>query len=281
VPRSGTTLLHQVIATGLDVGYVNNLVAAFWRAPVYGLRLSRKLGLDELDSSFESGFGRTRGIAEPHEFGYFWNGHLRYPDLCERPEGHEGTIDWAGLRRVLVNMAHASGRPFVLKPMLLMWHLERMLAEMPRTCFVWIRRDAKQTALSLLSMRHALFGTLDRWASLRPGGPDWLDGEPPWRQVAAQVLVLERVLEDAAARIGDESLVTIRYEELCTGPREALERVRELLARKGAEPALRSGELGPFEQRRSSLEAEFGDRVETALDELAGAPLLSRSTGSG
>ncbi|HXH95706.1 MAG TPA: sulfotransferase, partial [Gaiellaceae bacterium] len=191
-PRSGTTLLYQVVASGLEVGYVNNLVAAFWRAPVYGIRLSRKLGLDELGSSFASGFGRTRGVQEPHEFGYFWNGHLRYPDMSERPSEHEETIDWLNLRRVLLNMAHASGRPMAFKPMLLVWHLERMAELMPRTCYVWIRREQRQTALSLLAMRQALFGTLDEWASLRPGGPGWLADEPPWRQVAAQVVALER-----------------------------------------------------------------------------------------
>ena len=121
-PRSGTTLLHQTLASGLEIGYVNNLIAAFWRAPAYGIRLSRKLGIERLESSFESSFGRTSGIGEPHEFGYFWNDHLRYPDLSERPAGHEKTIDWAYLRRVIVNMAYESGGPMMFKPMLLIWH---------------------------------------------------------------------------------------------------------------------------------------------------------------
>jgi hypothetical protein len=268
-PRSGTTLLHQVLASGLEIGYVNNLVAAFWQAPVYGIRLSRKLGLDELGSSFSSGFGRTDGIGEPHEFGYFWNDHLRYPDLSEQAPGHEETIDWANLRRVLLNMAHASGRPMAFKPMLLVWHLERMAEVMPRTCYVWIRREQRQTALSLLAMRRALFGTLDEWASLRPGGSDWLADEPPWRQVAAQVVELERVLERAFARLGSESMLTLRYEELCASPRDVLARVRDLLGSKGFAPALRDCTFPEFTERRSELEDEFGSRVDEALEHFA------------
>src|SRR5688572_19796215 len=65
VPRSGTTLLYQVVSSGLEIGFVNHLVAAFWLAPVYGLRLSRKLGLDRWASSFESAFGRTPDVGEP------------------------------------------------------------------------------------------------------------------------------------------------------------------------------------------------------------------------
>ena len=41
LPRSGTTLLTQVLAYCLDAGYVNNFAARFWLAPVHGLRLSR------------------------------------------------------------------------------------------------------------------------------------------------------------------------------------------------------------------------------------------------
>jgi Sulfotransferase family len=269
-PRTGTTLLHQVVASGLEVGYVNHLVAAFWRAPVYGISLSRKLGLDEPDSSFESGFGRTHGIAEPHEFGYFWNDHLRYPDLSERPPGHEDTIDWARLRRAIVNMAHASGRPLVFKPMLLAWHLERMAEQMPRTCYVWIRREQRQTALSLLSMRQALFGSLDEWASLRPGGPAWLADEQPWRQVAAQVIVLERTIESAFERLDPGSTLVVRYEELCASPRETLERIRDLLGAQGFAPAPRERAFPAFEERRPGLEGEFGDRVDEALEYFAG-----------
>jgi LPS sulfotransferase NodH len=267
-PRSGTTLLYQVVASGLEMGYVNNLVAAFWRAPVTGLRLSRKLGLAG-ESSFDSNFGRTRGIQEPHEFGYFWNHHRRYPDLSERAPGHEDAIDWPGLRRVIVNMAHADGGPIAFKPMLLVWHLETMLRHMPRTCYVWIRREQRDTALSLLKMRQSVRGTYDGWASLRPRAD--LDGEPPWRQVAAQVVLLERTIEEASRRLGPEHLLPIRYERLCAEPAAVLAEVRDLLGSKGHAPALRARDLAPFrEQRNEALDAEFGARIDEALEHYGG-----------
>ncbi|MFO7571790.1 MAG: sulfotransferase [Gaiellaceae bacterium] len=275
VPRSGTTLLYQVVAAGLEIGYVNNLVAAFWRAPVLGVRLSRKLGLDRFEPSFDSTFGRTRGVGEPHEFGYFWNHHLRYPGLSGLPDGHEDRIDWGRLRTVIVNMAHWSRAPVAFKPMLLTWHLERMAREMSRTCFVWIRRDLHATALSLLEMRRSLFGSYDAWASLRPHGPDWLAGEPPWRQVAAQVVVLERTIEAAVASLGSESVLEVAYEDLCTDPKGTLERVRALLGARGFEPAIRDLGVSRFEaRRRDPLEEEFGPRVDEALEEFRSQPTV-------
>lgn len=270
-PRSGTTLLYQVIASGLDVGYVNNLIAAFWLAPVAGVRLSRKLGLaDAASSSFASSFGRTRGIAEPHEYGYFWNHHLRYPDLSERDPDHGATIDWDGLRRAIVAMAEADGRPMAFKPMLLVWHLEEMARRMPRTCYVWIRREARDTALSLLRMRRSLLGDERGWASLRPRGVP--DDAPPWEQVAAQVVLLERTIERAAARLGPGRVLPVRYERLCADPAGVLADVRELMGAHGVAPDLRPGGIAPFtEGRNPELEAEFGERVDAALARYAGS----------
>lgn len=271
-PRSGTTLLYQVIASGLDVGYVNNLIAAFWLAPVSGVRLSRKLGLaDAAASSFASTFGRTSGVAEPHEYGYFWNHHLRYPDLAERPPGHGDGIDWDGLRRAIVGMAEADGRPMAFKPMLLVWHLEEMVRHMPRTCYVWIRREPRDTALSLLKMRRSLLGSDDGWASLRPRGvPRGLD---PAEQVALQVTLLERTIADAAERLGPDRVLAVSYARLCADPTGVLADVRELMGRHGHAPALRPDPPAPFaEQRNADLEAEFGARVDAALARYAEAP---------
>lgn len=265
-PRSGTTLLFQVLASGLDIAYVSNLAAAFWRAPVTGMRLARKLGVDRLEaSSFDSAFGRTAGVAEPHEFGYFWNHHLGYPDLRERPASHEETIDWDHLRRVMINMAERAGRPIAFKPMLLLWHLERMASAMPRTCFVWIRREPRLTALSLLKMRRGLRGSVDEWASLRPAEP--LDDEPPWRQVAAQVVLLERTIARAATALGPERVLRVDYAELCADPASVLGRVADLMERHGHRPALRPGVPDGFApQSNAALEDEFGERVDEALD---------------
>lgn len=270
VPRSGTTLLHQALVSRLELGYVDNLVAAFWRAPTYGLRLSQKLGVAAERSSFESSFGRTAGVGEPHEFGYFWNDQLRYPDLTERGSEHDAAIDWEQLRRVLVNMAYVSGAPMIFKPMLLLWHLETALRYMPLSCFVWIRRDARQVALSLLKMRESVFGTLDHWASLRPVAAAELGGEDPIRQVVAQALVLERTISASVERMGEQHVVSVQHEELCHEPNELVAAVQELLARKGADVGERGPRLESFEQRRNEeLELAYGDRVDEALERVS------------
>lgn len=271
-PRSGTTLMYQVIVSELKLGYVNNLIASFWLAPTHGIRLARKLGLHELGlSSFESDFGRTGGPLEPHEFGYFWNHHLRYPDMSERPAGHEETIDWAGLRRVLVNMSAAYGRPMAFKPMLLTWHLPAIAERMPLTRFVWIRREPREVALSLLRMRKSLLGTHEGWTSLRPAGIR--DDAPPWDQVAAQAVLIEAAIDEARRRIGGDRFLVVDYPRLCAEPGAVVDDVASLLSGAGYEAAPRERELPPFSPGGNpSVEAEFGERVDDALARLGSAP---------
>jgi hypothetical protein len=264
-PRSGTTLLYQVIAGSLDVGYIDNLTAAFWRAPVTGLRLSRKVGVAPA-TGFGSDFGRTTGVGEPHEFGYFWNHHLAYPDLSERGPDHEERIDWVRLRRVIVNMAEARGAPMVFKPMLLIWHMEAMSRAMPRTCYVWIHRDPRDTARSILRMRLAVRGTVGEWASLRPLGAR--SESDPYRQVAAQVLLLERAIRGAAARLGPGTVLPVRYERLCAEPNAVIADIRELMGAKGEPPALRVADLPVFSPGPSRGLEEHGERLDAALAEI-------------
>jgi hypothetical protein len=274
-PRSGTTLLYQVIAGALDVGYIDNLTAAFWRTPVTGLRLSRKVGVAP-STGFGSDFGRTSGVGEPHEFGYFWNHHLAYPDLSERGTDHERGIDWDRLRRVIVNMAEARGAPMVFKPMLLIWHMDAMVRAMPRTCFVWIHRDPRDTALSILRMRLAVRGRLDEWASLRPSAAH---GETdPHRQVAMQVLLLERTIRAAAARLGPATVLPVRYERLCAEPNAVIADIRDLMGAKGEAPGVRVADLPAFAPGPSRGLEEHGERIDAALAEV-GAELSDTEAG--
>ena len=37
VPRSGTTLLSQLLIEHLDIGYINNHIAKYWMAPLHSL----------------------------------------------------------------------------------------------------------------------------------------------------------------------------------------------------------------------------------------------------
>ena len=224
-PRSGTTVTTQLLAASLDVGYVNNLVASFWRAPVFGLRLSQKVLGPGGPTTFASDFGRTRGIREPHEFGYFWSDVLGYRDMQEQPSEFEDSIDWARIRRLFANMTDACGKPMVFKSFLLAWHLQRTVREMPDSLFVWVRRDPVENALSLLRAREKQLGSADAWISMRPRQYEWLRHESPEVQTAGQVRFVEQAIERQAGLVDSRNLIEVNYDQLCRNPAELVDAV--------------------------------------------------------
>jgi hypothetical protein len=234
-PRSGTTLLSQLLSCHTNLGYINNLIAAFWQAPLYGIRLSRKLVPAPAPSSFQSEFGRTRGIHEPHEFGYFWSSLLGYEDLMQKDEAAERAIDWSRVRLVLANISHEFGGPVVFKYVPLGWHIAKMQEVLPKSCFVIVRRDPTLNAISLLKMRKQFLGSVERWASLKPLEYAQLKEQPYWRQVAGQVWYLDKSMAEQIERVGGRNCVDVTYENLCREPKRVLLAIRQLLKANGSE----------------------------------------------
>ena len=262
LPRSGTTLLNQLAASHLAVGSVNNLVAAFWAAPTIGIRLSKRLVGRGERSGFASDYGRTSEISEPHEFGYFWSSILGYRTMSEPTEDERNQIDWRRFELVLKNMTRAYGCPVVFKPLMLVWHMRAAIEALPKTCFVWIRRDPVDNALSILRAREQYSGDVGAWLSLRPSEYSWLKDESPLRQVAGQVVFVERAIRREMALCRSENVLEISYADLCTDPTAALERMRSLMAIHGWDRPLIGDPPAQFVRRRAGEDSAL--RLEMA-----------------
>lgn len=267
-PRSGTTLLSQLISANLDVGYINNFIASFWRAPCYGIQLSEKLLAGARPASYRSDLGRTTSIQEPHEFGYFWRYFLGYPEMAEQPAGFEQLIDWVRLRKVLINMTHAFDKPLVFKSFLLIWHLKRMQQVLPKSIFLWIRRDAIDNGLSILKAREAQLGSIDKWISLKPKEYDWLQHQPVPSQIAGQIFFTERAIADQVELIGSNNTLIIEYRDLCTNPQGVLEQLLAVLKNNGQTVKQINSPPAQFPFSASPTEHYLRDQLRVAYENL-------------
>lgn len=229
-PRSGTTLAVQLLAEKLDIGFINNLIAAFWKAPLFGIALSDQLLNDEYHSSLSSRYGRTDRIQEPHEFGYFWNYHLKYDDFQQKGAQHEEIIDWENLSTLLINMCRAFQKPVVFKSFLLGFHAAGMVKHLPKSCFIYIRRNLIDNALSILKMRSNYLGDVDKWASIKPEQYSYLEDHDRYVQTAGQVLFLEYEYLKQLKEIPEMNKLIVDYEDLCGQPVSALNKINKLIS---------------------------------------------------
>ena len=245
-PRSGTTVLSQVMSRCLAVGYVDNLVARFWRRPSVGIRLSRILlgehGREGI--TFESEHGTTRGIAGPHEFGYFWRYWLQ---LDGQPTHHLSAealraLDAPGLRHAIEREVLASfGLPVVFKNVICGFQASALTDVHPRSLFVHIVRDTGATCASILKSRLDRYGTYASWWSLKPSTFAEIAAiADPCAQVVRQVGDCRAEIETALGRPGVHAL-TLRYEDLCRDPRTVLREITGALAVIGSRVEILDG----------------------------------------
>lgn len=270
-PRSGTTLATQLIAAHLDVGCINNLVAAFWAAPVHGIRLAKKLLPIPAPSTYESRFGRTPTIGEPHEFGYFWASLLGYREMSEPTPEQIAAVDWDRVRSTLLNMNAAYGRPTLFKSFMAAFYLPGLLRALPRTCLIRMRRAPVDNALSVLQMRREYAADPSVWVSLRPREYAWLRHESLPRQAAGQVIFTHATIDRGLEQAQHPHVLEVDYEQMCADPAEFLRRVQSMLARAGADVEIVRPAPSPFERRRTPARSEIElAEVEAAIAEFSG-----------
>ncbi|MBS7548319.1 sulfotransferase [Dietzia massiliensis] len=263
LPRSGTTILYQVLARTARFGYPSNVMAFFWKAPHVGAYLQQRLSLAAPELELHSLAGRTREPLGPHEFGYFWRnalGHSRNsvaPDRAPmRPQELQNTLS-------LINSAF--DKPTVFKNLLAVSHVELFGTQLQNQYFLNIVREPIEVAASLLLVRDRLGLDVNEWFGTIPADDNILfDNEI--KQVTHQVQSLTSTIR--ASGIHSQSFcLTIDYRDLCARPRsvaqEAGDFVGEVVSNSDLErlpetltPSTPLDRLSP--ERRKLLIKSFG-----------------------
>lgn len=249
-PRSGTTVVSQLLAaTGL-FGMATNFVARFWQAPALGMMIQDALGLlnERLESSFHSKRGVTQGWTEPSEFGYFWS---RWFDLGQPThalgEAERGRFDAVGLRRSLAAMERAAGLPLAMKNNTWFTLNADLLAEaFPGCVLVVCEREPFFVAQSIWLQRLDLFGDASKWWSVRPADYAEVAELPPLAQVAAQAVSIAAGMTASLSKAGAAQIVRVPYEELASDPRAA---IRGIISRAIGDSAASGGVLEQLPER--------------------------------
>ncbi len=264
-PRSGTTLLSQIVSRVLPIGYINNFIARFWLRPSVGIRLSQAvLGSDSRDKfDFQSKHGVTKGPYGPHEFGYFWRHWLQ----LDRSPTHHLTdtalarVDQMGLKQALEQEVLGSfGTGVVFKNVICGFHARFLTRLHPLSLFLHIKRDPFAAAASILKTRMDRFGTYETWWSIKPSTYpfDTAKGDPA-AEVARQVLDTTAEME---AELGCQEIqsITTSYESLCQAPDKIIQTVCARLGAMGVDlhpvqidiPPLKIGDRAELPESLSS-----------------------------
>jgi LPS sulfotransferase NodH len=229
LPRSGTTLITQLIAYNLDVGYINNFMARFYKAPIHGIRLSRLIYSENKHTTFKSDYARTSEVTDIHEFGYFWRYWLKKGSFegVTRSSEIEKDIDWIGLRKVLANIQNEFKKPMVFKNIFGSYHLQKLNEILGKVIFIYIKRDVLDSAVSILDARRKYYSDPNTWWSYMPVEYEHIRDLDYWNQIAGQVYFLRRYYNSEIGKNNLENVIHVQYEDLTYNPRKTIQKICE------------------------------------------------------
>lgn len=257
-PRSGTTLLFQVLAAHLPVAFFNNLTSLFPRSPITANAWFGK-GLRYRPGSYRSYYGRTRSLAAPNDALYLWDRWVgrdrrRIPRQLD-PAAQEA------LRRFLGAFELFAGKPLVAKNNNLNGYAHLVAEVLPQAGFVCLTREPVFLAQALLIARRDIPGD-----EQVPYGLAEERVDDPVTDVIRQVQFHQRLLQEQQLKVGPRFRV-VSYESLCANPGRIVRGIAEQLG-----VPLNSAAVLP-----ASFEVSRQTRVEPAIFERLKAELQSMS----
>jgi hypothetical protein len=222
-PRSGTTILYQLLASLTEASYVSNAMNLFPRSIV---TLRRSFALDQRRyTGSKSKYGETAGWAGPSEGGRFWR-EFSPLAMLEDPVLKAGMAASFERGRGRCDVTVAKYLPFAFE-------LEDWGRLFPDVTVLAVQRAIPAIALSIEKMRKAHYGTINRWMSVAP--PGVVRAASEMTREEAEIGILTQVVQTAAAingakdSLGTDRFFEVSYEALLENPGQVVRGITDRL----------------------------------------------------
>lgn len=236
-PRSGTTLLYQLLVHGYHFAYFNNLSVLFKDSPAAITALAKPF-LKNYRSDFQSAYGRVRGAAAPHEGGEIWNRWFNIAYHYVGPGEPAAEIKFE-IRATVAAMENIFRAPFLNKNVKNSVRIGCLKEIFPTAVFLEMRRNPVDTAVSILKSRRKNLSSDKLWWSVKPRQIESLQHSHYLRQVAAQVYYIHENIERDQKLFAVDDLHPVYYHRLCVNPERELDAIYRFLVSRGV--PVRSG----------------------------------------
>ena len=232
-PRSGTTLIYQVLAYCLDVTYPSNLSALFPRSPITTNGVANKHRPD-----FQSFYGQTARMSGPNDAFHIWNrwlGDDRYVTKTDLTDEQSEQM-----RQFFTAWTTKYEMPFLNKNNRNVGCIDFLVQQLPNTYVVAVLRDPACVARSLIHAREVVQGDRKVGWGLQCQEKHSHDESLGYVQdVCNQVKKNEADLTARLQTIDPDRVIQFQYEAFCEDPTLCIDtivdRVPGLMLRPGSD----------------------------------------------
>ena len=226
-PRSGTTLLYELMVTRWHFAYLSNLAHRFYRTPLAASFIGKK-AIMRWHGAFESRFGHIQGWGAPNEGGWNWKRHL--PD-GPWSNGSDWTPDHDKARALTCWLERVLNAPFLNKNVMHANRLGLMNRIWPHSLFIVIHRDVADNVRSIVRAERKMGDAHpgdDLWFSVRPSIAPQFEGQGDVERGVAQVMGVEADVARDRLPLGGR-VMDVDYDRLCTAPHAVLTEIEQFL----------------------------------------------------
>src|SRR4030095_3760 len=265
-PRSGTSLIAQVLIAHLPVSYFNNLTSVFPRSPIVAnLLFGNPIGPKQLN--YMSYYGKSTHFSGPNDALYIWdrwlgNDRRSIPSTLSHSAKEQ-------LSQFFGAYEQAFERPIIGKNNSLNTCAHLIAEVLDNAYFLCLSRHSEYLAQSLLKARTDIHGNphtaYGAYASKNPqnGKSDYIE------DVCEQVLFYEQKIKEQQRIIGAERFWIVSYENFCEKPEQLVKRVSEQILNQPIRTETIAQTLKPFQiHNKITLDCELFHKIESTLARL-------------
>ena len=222
-PRSGSTLLYQVLSDYYDIGYLSNIHCRFFGFPSLLELFIRPSKYHEF-SDYCSHHGRTKNWNNPCECGNFWYRFFPLkPQYISLEDIDEKKIIY--LRKTICSLANTFAKPILFKNLICTLRLQAIAKALPEAVFIVLHRNLIDNSHSLLEGRKKTYGSYNTWWSAEPPEINELMKLPPEQQVVEQIRHIYNLIEKDKQTIAPDRFVNIDYEKFCDDTHQVINKL--------------------------------------------------------
>lgn len=220
-PRSGSTILYQLITNFFDVSYIDNLMHLSRENLFFGLWLSKLFYKNKSHNTFMSDYGNTQkhGLHAPSEGGNIW---YRWFDKSvtyfEKDSLSNKKIN--SINRIFKAILNKYNKPLIIKNLMFSQRIKALSQIYPNSKFIVIKRSPEFNAQSIYKAKLKM--PKNEWWSTKPKNYKKLLNLSLIEQSVSQVYFLEKQIHEDLGLFPKENITSIKYEDLINASEKTL-----------------------------------------------------------
>lgn len=229
VPRSGSTLLSQILSSSGNFNYISNFQARYWLAPYIGGKIEQSLNIRFNNiSDYQSDYGRTRMVYDPSEFNYFWENWFEFTNDSSHEVETLSEYNKKELKNQILAIMTLENKPLFFKKEWLGMNAHIILDLFPDAKIIHIERDIKKTVQSMLKARKDIFGDENKWFGAKPKEYKKLLNLNPSEQVKEQIVLINERLR-FHEKNNKNQFMFLHHEDIIENPKSVIKNISSFL----------------------------------------------------